>query len=138
MTDNARPEVGTVPPQNDAPAAKKKRGSGKRGGRGQEAGSEGRQGRPRGERSSMAGFGDGIERAVCSAVFHRLPSVFPASQRPGATTIKLVAVATTGSALLLCDGRHEGPHVWPNGDVVDEASGGVEPMVAITASSDSS
>jgi hypothetical protein len=35
--------------------------------------------------------------------------------------LPLVEVARTESRILLCNGLHDGPHIWPNGDeTVDE------------------
>lgn len=132
MTDSANSEASVAAqPSGEQGQPRKKRGSGKRGGRPPEQSEGGRPSRARGEKSVMSGFGDGLDRAVCSAVVHQLPSVFPANHRSGLASGRLLTVARKADALLLCDGRHDGPHVWPNGDLVNEASGDVEPLIGV-------
>lgn len=66
----------------------------------------------------MAGYGDGIERAVCLGVPSCPPRSYPIQHRSGLAFKPLTEVDRTASAILLCDGQHEGPHIWPNGDFV--------------------
>jgi hypothetical protein len=65
----------------------------------------------------MAGWGDGLERCMCSAALKRIPRAFPVLHRTGVATIAPEIVDRDGRRLLLCDRQHEGPHVWPNGEV---------------------
>ncbi|MCC6791914.1 MAG: hypothetical protein IT336_09520 [Thermomicrobiales bacterium] len=102
----------------DQTRGKSKRGSGKRGGRPQAEGADSqRQSRPRVDRA-MAGFGDGIERAICMAVTARPPVASPVQHRTGVATSRFVEIARSGSTWLYCNGEHFGPCLWPNGDVV--------------------
>jgi hypothetical protein len=65
-----------------------------------------------------AGWNDGIERAFCGHVEHRLPSAFPVLSRAGVATIPATIVARRPAAVLLCTFDHAGPHVWPDGEIV--------------------
>lgn len=65
----------------------------------------------------MAGWGDGIERCVCTAFFSRIPPSYPVQHRTGIATMAPVIVDRAADRVLLCDGQHEGPHVWPDGEV---------------------
>jgi len=96
-----------------------KRGGSKRGSRHPEGSDFQRQNRPRIDRS-MSGYGDGIERAMCLSVPSLPPPFFPVQHRTGLAVRALATVARTDSAALLCDRQHDGPHIWPNGDVVGE------------------
>jgi hypothetical protein len=99
-----------------------KRGSGKRNGRPpQESSEPTRSPRPRVDRT-MAGFGDGIERAICMAVTARPPVSSPVQHRTGAATSRFVEIARNGSIWLYCNGEHFGPCIWPNGDIVGESN----------------
>jgi hypothetical protein len=59
-----------------------------------------------------------MEHAICQLVTHEAPRAFPSNGRPELATMPPVEVARTSSSILLCDGQHEGPHLWPNGDEV--------------------
>ena len=104
----------------DQSKQRSRRGGGKRGGRpNSDGGDLQRPGRPRLDRA-MVGYGDGIERAYCLGVQSHPPRSFPVQHRSGLAVLARVTVATTESAILLCDGQHDGPHIWPNGDVAGE------------------
>lgn len=62
-----------------------------------------------------AGFGDGIERAICARFVHVLPPAFPVQNRPGIATSRPTEVARRVNDVLLCDRNHEGDCVWPDG-----------------------
>jgi hypothetical protein len=120
-------------PQSESSAAqdqirqRSKRGSGRRGGRSpSEGGEPSRPGRPRIDRA-IAGYGDGIERSMCIGVPSRPPRAFPVQHRTGLAVKSPVQVDRTDTAVLLCDGQHEGPHIWPNGDVVGDEETPVAP-----------
>lgn len=93
---------------------------------GHRSGSEtGSRDRNRGRRSGGGGgrkgayrFDDQMEHAICQLVTHQSPKGFPAISRTDLATMPPTEVARTGSSILLCDGQHEGPHLWPNGDEV--------------------
>ena len=67
-------------------------------------------------RKSVYRFDDQIEHDICQLVTHRAPRGFPVIGRTELATMPPVEVARTETRILLCDGLHEGPHMWPNGD----------------------
>ena len=94
-----------------------KRSGSRRGARPQENADQQRQPRARIDRA-MVGFGDGIERAICQGVISAPPRSYPVQHRTGVAVIPLAVVDHHPNVVLLCDGQHGGPHIWPNGDVV--------------------
>jgi hypothetical protein len=77
--------------------------------------------RPGGSRKGAYRFDDQLEHDICQLVTHRAPQGFPAINRAELATRPQVEVARTPTRILFCDGMHEGPHIWPNGDeTVDE------------------
>lgn len=114
------PQNSGVAGGQEAPKGRSRRGGGKRAGRPPADTLESnRGGRSRIDRG-MTGYGDGVERAMCTGVASLTPRSFPVQHRTGVAVSRLVTVDRTGSAQLLCDNAHTGPHVWPNGDVVGE------------------
>lgn len=109
------------------PLSRKGTGSGRaRGG----SATSGDSGRPpqdtRRRRSSeqrYVAWGDGIDRVYCARAGHGLPATFPVASHAGAATIAATVVARRPEALLICSYGHCGPHVWPDGEIVAEASG---------------
>ncbi|MCD6029984.1 MAG: hypothetical protein K0S78_2158 [Thermomicrobiales bacterium] len=77
--------------------------------------------RKRSTESRYVGWGDGIDREVCTRAEHVLPMSFPVASHGGAATIAATVVARRAGALLLCTFSHCGAHVWPDGEVVDDA-----------------
>ena len=77
-----------------------------------------RRKRANGER--YAGWGDGIDRAYCARDQHSLPEIFPVASHSGAATITATIVARRSDGFLLCTFSHHGPHLWPDGEVVDD------------------
>ena len=67
-----------------------------------------------------AGWGDGIERAYCARAQQLLPETFPVASHSGATTIPATIVARRPESFLLCTFSHHGPHLWPDGELVDD------------------
>jgi hypothetical protein len=66
-------------------------------------------------------FEDQLEHDICQLVTHQSPKGFPTFSRSELAILPLVEVARTESRILLCNGLHDGPHIWPNGDeTVDE------------------
>lgn len=65
----------------------------------------------------MAGWGDGLERCICAATLVRPPRTYPVQHRTGVATIAPAIVERAPSRILLCDGQHEGPHIWPDNEV---------------------
>lgn len=121
-SDETSPAIGNaqVATGQEAQKGRPKRGGSRRGGRPMSDGPEGgRQVRSRIDRG-MTGFGDGIERAMCAGVPTVPPRTSPVQHRTGLAVRRLMTVDRTDSAVLLCDDSHDGPHVWPNGDVVGE------------------
>ena len=68
-----------------------------------------------------AGWGDGLERYYCACATQFLPQVFPVASHAGAATIPATVVARRHDSLLLCTFSHHGSHVWPDGELVDDA-----------------
>jgi hypothetical protein len=113
-----------TPTEPPSAAAARSRGNpqNRRGGRPNEGSDERKKRKPGGDRRDRQGFSDGIERAACSHYHHRLPPDFPVQHRTGVAALVPRVVARRTSAILLCDCVHEGPHSWPNGDLVEDAS----------------
>jgi hypothetical protein len=61
-------------------------------------------------------FEDQLEHDICQLVTHQSPKGFPVISRSELAILPLVEVARSESKILLCNGLHEGPHIWPNGD----------------------
>jgi hypothetical protein len=76
--------------------------------------------RKRGNEQRYAGWGDGIERTYCTRAAQLLPETFPVAAHVGAATIPATVVARRPDGLLLCTFSHHGPHVWPDGELVDD------------------
>jgi hypothetical protein len=85
--------------------------------------------RKRGNDQRYAGWGDGIERVYCARAEHFLPESFPVASHAGAATIPATIVAQRPDRILLCTFSHDGPHVWPDGELV-----GDEPAVPCATS----
>jgi hypothetical protein len=73
-----------------------------------------------GGRKGVYRFDDQLEHDICQLVTHSAPQGFPAVSRGELATMPPIEVARTETRILLCDGRHEGPHIWPNGDELPE------------------
>jgi hypothetical protein len=78
--------------------------------------------RKRGNEQRYAGWGDGIERMYCARAEHALPESFPVASHAGAATIPATIVARRSDGLLLCTFSHHGPHLWPDGELVDDGA----------------
>jgi hypothetical protein len=76
--------------------------------------------RKRGSEQRYAGWGDGIERMYCARAEQFLPETFPVASHAGAATISPTIVARRPDGLLLCTFSHHGPHLWPDGELVDD------------------
>lgn len=76
--------------------------------------------RKRGNEQRYAGWGDGIERAYCARAEQFLPESFPVASHAGAATIPTTIVARSPDRILLCTFSHQGPHVWPDGEIVGD------------------
>jgi hypothetical protein len=72
------------------------------------------------DRSGMAGYGDGVERATCVLYRHTLPPEFPVHHRAGLATSRPIEVDRRRDAVLLCDENHEGICMWPDGELVEK------------------
>lgn len=79
---------------------------------------EGKRKRP--AESRLTGWGDGINREFCTRAEHVLPATFPVASHGGSATIAATVVARRTNTILLCTFSHCGPHVWPDGNVVDD------------------
>src|SRR5918998_1294400 len=84
--------------------------------------------RKRGGEQRYAGWGDGIERMYCARAEQFLPETFPVASHAGAATIPATIVARRPDGLLLCTFSHHGPHLWPDGELVDDGAGAVPAM----------
>ena len=76
--------------------------------------------RKRANEQRYSGWGDGIERAWCARAQQFLPETFPVASHAGAATIFATVVARRPDRFLLCNFSHHGPHLWPDGELVDE------------------
>jgi hypothetical protein len=76
--------------------------------------------RKRANEERYAGWGDGIDRAYCTRAQHALPEIFPVASHSGAATIPATIVARRLDGFLVCTFSHHGPHLWPDGEVVDD------------------
>ena len=76
--------------------------------------------RKRGNDQRYAGWGDGIERMYCARAEHALPEIFPVASHAGAATSPATIVARRPDGLLVCTFSHHGPHLWPDGELVDD------------------
>ena len=76
--------------------------------------------RKRGNDQRYAGWGDGIERAYCARAEQFLPESFPVASHAGAATMPATIVARRSDGILLCTFSHDGPHVWPDGQLVGD------------------
>ncbi len=76
--------------------------------------------RKRGNEQRYAGWGDGIERVYCARAAHFLPEGFPVASHAGAATIPAAIVARRANRVLICTFSHHGPHIWPDGELVDD------------------
>ena len=76
--------------------------------------------RKRGGEQRYAGWGDGIERMYCARAEQFLPETFPVASHAGGATIPATIVARRPDGLLLCTFSHQGPHLWPDGELVDD------------------
>lgn len=71
------------------------------------------------QKGAYAPFNDGLDRFVCPECLRFLPLAYPVQHRRGTATISLREVARRESDILLCNGLHAGPCVWPDGVVVE-------------------
>jgi hypothetical protein len=76
--------------------------------------------RKRGNDQRYAGWGDGVERLYCARAAHILPESIPVASHAGAATIPANIVARRADRILLCTFSHHGPHIWPDGELVDD------------------
>jgi hypothetical protein len=56
------------------------------------------------------------DQNYCQRHRRYLPDRFPVQPRAELATRRPPVVATRAGEVLLCDGQHEGPHIWPDGD----------------------
>ena len=70
-------------------------------------------------RSGYQSFNDGLDRFVCTECLRFLPEGYPVQHRRGVATVPLRKVDQRDTELLLCNGLHAGPCVWPDGVVVE-------------------
>ena len=109
----------SAPERKSAPSPRQRGDSG-----GQQHGNQPRGGQerqePRRKRGDQryAGWGDGVERALCTESLRFIPSGIPVESHHGAATIAPVIVARREQAVLFCTFAHCGPHQWPDGEVV--------------------
>lgn len=92
----------------------------RKGNRSSDGADGGRKRKSGSDRRDRYSFSDGVERAACTQYRHRLPPDFPVEHRTGIAALVPRIVARRTAAVLLCDCVHDGPHSWPDGDLVDE------------------
>jgi hypothetical protein len=78
--------------------------------------------RKRANEQRYAGWGDSTERVFCARSKQILPEVFPVASHAGAPTVPATIVARRPDGFLLCTFSHHGPHLWPDGELVDDES----------------
>lgn len=66
-------------------------------------------------------FTDGLEHCFCRNATRVPPATFPVAGREGVATPAMVELARTEQMILLCDLLHEGPHLWPDGELFVQA-----------------
>ena len=76
--------------------------------------------RKRANEQRYAGWADGSERVFCARSKQLLPEVFPVASHAGAATVPTSIVARRPNGFLLCTFSHHGPHLWPDGELVDD------------------
>lgn len=91
---------------------------------------DGRRKRP--AEGRYTGWGDGLDRVACARAERILPTSFPVASHPGAATIAMAIVARRPDALLLCGFSHCGAHVWPDGEIVEDARAAEAPAPKIS------
>jgi hypothetical protein len=120
QTGTATSEAPRDTNSNQQPRSKS--GQNRRSGRQSEGGDDRRRRKSSGgERRATSGYGDGVERAFCLSLRHLPPPGFPVQHRAGVAAIVPTVVARRPEAVLLCDCVHQGPHAWPDGDLVGDA-----------------
>lgn len=89
------------------------------------AGETARPAQPRGGRKSgtkkggYVPYDDGLDRFVCLECFRLFPLTYPVQHRRGTATVSLREVDRRDGELLLCNGLHDGPCLWPDGVMVE-------------------
>jgi hypothetical protein len=78
---------------------------------------QGRGKRGGASRRSLYSFPDGLEHCFCRNATRVPPASFPVAGREGVATPAMVELARTDQVILLCDLLHEGPHLWPDGEL---------------------
>lgn len=111
-------DEGPRPPNSQGPARQRGEPSNVSGGSPGRSPQDTRRKRGNGQR--YASWGDGIERMYCAGAEHALPEIFPVASHAGAATIPATVVARRPDGLLLCTFSHDGPHLWPDGELVDD------------------
>ncbi len=74
--------------------------------------------RPGGRGTALYTFADGREHCFCRNATRVPPKPFPVTAREGVATPSMIVLAMNDSMVLLCDLLHEGPHLWPDGELV--------------------
>lgn len=75
--------------------------------------------KPRSQKGGYIPFNDGLDRFVCLDCLRFLPLAYPVQHRRGTATTGLREIARRESEILLCNGLHNGPCLWPDGVVVE-------------------
>ncbi len=63
-----------------------------------------------------------MERATCLSYHHQMPDVWPVHSRSNLATLRVTEVDRRPEAILFCDGAHDGPHIWPDGEFAYDGS----------------
>ena len=116
------PDSSVKPPDRRAPSRARGESGGTGGSYSGRAANDTRRKRP-GE-GRYAGWGDGIERALCANTVHILPLTFPVESHTGTATIPMSVVDRRPGVHLLCNFSHCGAHAWPDGDLVEAGLNG--------------
>lgn len=126
--EQSHPTGETAPPALEGGKSRNRRGGGKRARSGEASDGTARPPKMRNDRFAMAGYGDGVERAMCCGMIPVPPKSYPVQARSGVAIKVPSVVGRRASMLLLCDSTHDGPHIWPDGEV--EGEPGLRPAPA--------
>jgi hypothetical protein len=108
--------------EGEPPRGRSKRSGPRRTPRGEDPVDE-RRSRPRSsERTGANGFRDGLDHSSCIAMTFTPSPTGVIYGRTGVATMVAGVVARRDAAVLHCDRQHAGPHVWPDGQVVEHSS----------------
>lgn len=69
-----------------------------------------------------------IDRQYCTRYRPAIPTQFPVSPRTDFAALHATVVDRRDDRELLCDGSHDGPHCWPDGEEVERSAVTEQPV----------